>query len=241
MFLFLNMCYFPIWQSQMHPHMCLLVIQLCFLCVCIHIHVCDFADGSVVKNQPASARDVGSIPQSGRYPGGGHGNPLQSSCPENPMDRGACQATVHGVSKSQTWLTDFHFLCCSQVRFCPCAYPVSLWSTELEYGAGYFPAVSMSVRTWPPRNSPGTWVSWFGPWNSTFVCMLSHLNVKELFTLSKLPSKFSRSRHTSRAFNSLLSSAGIFDKWIICHFSFPNQMPFYFILGVCITACICCF
>ena len=40
MFLFLNMCYFPIWQSQMHPHMCVLVIQLCFLCVCIRIHIC---------------------------------------------------------------------------------------------------------------------------------------------------------------------------------------------------------
>ena len=47
----------------------------------------------VVKNPPASAEDigdVGSIPGSGRSPGGGHGNPLQYSCPENPMDRGAC-------------------------------------------------------------------------------------------------------------------------------------------------------
>ena len=46
----------------------------------------------VVKNLPASARgirDTGSIPGSGRSPGGGHGNPLQNSCLENPMDRGA--------------------------------------------------------------------------------------------------------------------------------------------------------
>ena len=51
----------------------------------------------VVKNLPANAgdiRDVGLIPGSGRSPGGGHGNPLQYSCLENPMDRGAGQATV---------------------------------------------------------------------------------------------------------------------------------------------------
>jgi len=59
----------------------------------------------VVKNPPANAgdiRDVGSIPELGRSPGGGHGNPLQYSCLENPMDRGAWQATVHRVAKSQT-------------------------------------------------------------------------------------------------------------------------------------------
>ena len=59
----------------------------------------------VVKNPPANAgdtRDRGSIPGSGRSPGGGHGNPFQYSCLENPMDRGAWQATVHGVTKSQT-------------------------------------------------------------------------------------------------------------------------------------------
>ena len=49
-------------------------------------------------------RDAGSIPGSGRSPGEGHGNPLQYSCLENPIDKGAWQATVHGVAKSQTWL-----------------------------------------------------------------------------------------------------------------------------------------
>ena len=61
----------------------------------------------MVKNLPANAgdiRDVGSIPGLGRSPGRGHGNPLQYSCLENPMDRGAWQATVLGVAKSQTWL-----------------------------------------------------------------------------------------------------------------------------------------
>ena len=59
----------------------------------------------VVKNLPDSAgdiRDVGSVPGWGRSPGGGHGNPLQYLCPENPMDRGAWQAIVHRVIKSQT-------------------------------------------------------------------------------------------------------------------------------------------
>ena len=57
----------------------------------------------VVKNLPANAgdvRDTGLIPESGRSPGGGHGNPLQYSCLENPMDRGAWQAIVHRVPKS---------------------------------------------------------------------------------------------------------------------------------------------
>ena len=59
----------------------------------------------MVKNLPASAgyiRDVGSIPGWGRSPGGGHGNPLQDSYLETPIDRGACWATVHRVGKSQT-------------------------------------------------------------------------------------------------------------------------------------------
>ena len=59
----------------------------------------------MVKNLPASEGDVGdagSIPGSGRSPGGGNGNPLQHSCLENPTDRGAWQVIVHRVAKSQT-------------------------------------------------------------------------------------------------------------------------------------------
>ena len=61
----------------------------------------------MVKNPPAGAgntRDVGLIPGSGRSPGGGggSGNPLQYSCLENPMDRGAWQSIVHGVAQSRT-------------------------------------------------------------------------------------------------------------------------------------------
>ena len=68
-----------------------------------------FTGGLVVKNLPANAGDVGSIPGVGRSSGGGHGNPLQYSCLENPMDRGAWWTTVHGVAKSWTRLSDFTF------------------------------------------------------------------------------------------------------------------------------------
>ena len=60
----------------------------------------------VVKNPPANAGRTGWIPGSERSPGGGDGNPLQYSCLENPMDRGAWQATVHAVARSWTWLSD---------------------------------------------------------------------------------------------------------------------------------------
>ena len=54
------------------------------------------------KKSACNAGDVGLFPGLGRSPGGGHGNPLHSSCLKNPMDRGAWWATVHGVTKSQT-------------------------------------------------------------------------------------------------------------------------------------------
>ena len=59
---------------------------------------------SLTNQMPASAGDVimGSIPELGRSPGGGHGNPLQYTSLENPMDRGAWQATVHGVAELDT-------------------------------------------------------------------------------------------------------------------------------------------
>ena len=63
----------------------------------------------MVNNPPAKAEDMrnlGSIPGSGRFPGVGHGNPLQYSYLENSMDRGAWQATVHEAEKSWTQLSD---------------------------------------------------------------------------------------------------------------------------------------
>ena len=58
----------------------------------------------VIKNPPTNVGDVGSIPGLGRSPGGGHGNPHQYSCLENPMDRRAWWATVHRVAKIRTQL-----------------------------------------------------------------------------------------------------------------------------------------
>ena len=66
-----------------------------------------FLGGSEVKASACNAGDLGSIPGSGRSPREGNGNPLQYSCLENPMDGGAWWATVHGVSKSRTQLSNF--------------------------------------------------------------------------------------------------------------------------------------
>ena len=65
--------------------------------------------GSEVKVSASNVGDLGLIPGLGRSPGEGNGNPAQYSCLENPIDRGAWWATVHGVAKSQTRLSDFTF------------------------------------------------------------------------------------------------------------------------------------
>ena len=67
-----------------------------------HTHIWTSKVALVVKNlaDKETVREVGLFPGSGRSPGGGHGNPLQCSCLENPMDRGAWRAAVHGVAES---------------------------------------------------------------------------------------------------------------------------------------------
>ena len=62
----------------------------------------DFPGGSDSKASACNAGELGSVPGWGRSPGEGNGDPLQYSCLENPMDRGAWWATVHGVAKSRT-------------------------------------------------------------------------------------------------------------------------------------------
>ena len=68
-----------------------------------------FPGGSDSKESACHAGDLGLIPELGRSPGGGNGTPLQYSCLDNSMDRGTWWGTVHGVAKSQTQLSDFHF------------------------------------------------------------------------------------------------------------------------------------
>ena len=72
-------------------------------------YVHDFPGGSDGKASAYNAGDPGSIPGLGRSPGEGNGNPLQYSCLENPTDGRTWWATVHGVTESQTWLSDFTF------------------------------------------------------------------------------------------------------------------------------------
>ena len=83
------------WGSQ--ETTCFKILKACFF---------GLPCGSVGKESNCKAGDLGVIPGLGRSPGGRHGNPLQYSCLENPMDRGAWQATVHRVTKNQTWLRD---------------------------------------------------------------------------------------------------------------------------------------
>ena len=68
-----------------------------------------FLGGSDSKESACNAGNLGLIPRLGRSPGEGNGNPLQYSCLENSIDRGAWQATVHGAEKSWTRLSDFDF------------------------------------------------------------------------------------------------------------------------------------
>ena len=76
----------------------------------VRAHPTSHPGGSEDKASACNAGDPGSIPGSGRSPGGRHGNTLQYSCLENPLDRGAWWATVHGVAKSRTRLSDFTFI-----------------------------------------------------------------------------------------------------------------------------------
>ena len=74
-----------------------------------------FPGDSMVKYPPANAGLVGLIPGLGRSPGEGNGYPLQYSCLENPMDRGAWQATVHGIAKSGTQLKQLSMHTCPEI------------------------------------------------------------------------------------------------------------------------------
>ena len=76
-----------------------------------------FPGGSEVKASACNAQDLGLIPGLGRSPGEGYGNLLQYSCLDNPMDRGAWWAILHGVAKSRTRLNDFTSLLLKSTAF----------------------------------------------------------------------------------------------------------------------------
>ena len=89
-------------DNDSYHHHFLVIYYEPFLCM-------GFAGSSAGKKSACNAGDPGLIPGSGRSPREGNGYPLQYSDLENSMDRGAWQATVPGLAKSRTWLTDFHF------------------------------------------------------------------------------------------------------------------------------------
>ena len=117
----------------------------------------------LVKNLPANAgyaRDVGSIPGSGRFPGGGNGNPLQYSCLENSLYRGAWWATVLGVAKGQTQLSNWahcvYTYNCSCTRYflhwiasAPLSKITGLFCVYLLFGSLFFLLIYVSIP--PPK------------------------------------------------------------------------------------------
>ena len=116
--------------------------------ICIHVSILpqqDFPCGSDGKASAYNAGDSGSIPESRKSPGEGNGNPLQDSCLENPVDRGAWQATVHRVAKSRTRLNDFTFSpklpshrgCHITLSRVPCAIHTSLLVICFKYSSVY--------------------------------------------------------------------------------------------------------
>ena len=105
-FLFRNVKYYVIIGRIRKEWICTLSLYL-FLFYNLFSSV---SQAALVKNPLANAgdrREAGLIPEEGRSPGGGNGNPLQYSCLENPTDRVAWWATVHGIAKSKTWLSDW--------------------------------------------------------------------------------------------------------------------------------------
>ena len=89
-----------------HRHLLFACLEhMLFVYTCVNT---GFPGGSDGKESACKARDLDSIPGLGRSPGAGNGYPLQYSCLESPMDRGAWWATVHGITQSQTWLSNWH-------------------------------------------------------------------------------------------------------------------------------------
>ena len=116
---------------------------------CTSLRTVGFPGGSDSKESACDAGDLGSIPGLGRSPGRENGNPLQYSCLGNPINRGAWWATVHGVTKSQIQLSDFHFGHTILVTTCPfhSGGKESIAWNKLVSKAGSTPGGSFSLPT----------------------------------------------------------------------------------------------
>ena len=118
-----------------------------------------FPGVSMVKNLPAKAGDTSSIPGSGRSLGKGNGNPLQYSCWDKPMDRGAWQATVHGVTESQTRLS---------IRACPSNHQ---WEKGTRQDISWIYISSRDTQTPKPglhQSHPSRFILRGHPWTPLF-------------------------------------------------------------------------
>ena len=115
-----------------------------------------FPGGSDSKESACNAGDTCSVFGSGRSPGEGNGNSLQYSCLENPMDEGAWWATVHGITKSQTQLSDFtslHFITYEACNQCHCWWIAGAWQILIP-----FPFFYVAKPLYKP-NCPMMWIS----------------------------------------------------------------------------------
>ena len=119
-------------------------------------HLWGFPGGSDGKESVCNAGDSGSIPELGRSPREGNGNPLQYSCLENAMNRGAWWATVHGVAKSWTWLSDSHTHTHTHT------HTHHLWIIPLEFFLSIIHLFrwSASVVAQTVKNPPAMWETW---------------------------------------------------------------------------------
>ena len=111
----------PIMSSNDNLTTCFWLLQYSNHCSSLSPLFCSFhrfPGGSDSKESTCNAGDPGLIPGSGLFPGEGHGNPLQSCCLENSMDRGAWRAIVHGIAKSQIRLSGYHFSLFGIIAMC---------------------------------------------------------------------------------------------------------------------------
>ena len=120
------------WKSGKLIPKLLLPLWIFHPCICLLLKT-NFPGGSDGKMSDCNAGDLGSIPGSVRSPGEGNGNPLQYSCLENPIDGGTWWATVHGVAKSRTQLSNFtHFTQQASLVAQMVKYLTAMWETRVQ-------------------------------------------------------------------------------------------------------------
>ena len=120
------------------------------MCLNVSMVIPGFPGGTVVKNMPVMqetwVQSPREDPGSGRFPGEGNDNPLQYSCLEKSMDRGAWWATVHGVTKSRSRLSDFHSQCTLEPT-CLFIFPAQIWAHQPSFGP-LFPCSRAVGKSW---------------------------------------------------------------------------------------------